>query len=163
MLVNTSNDITFENELVIHISIGFVLTLSAPWYFFYLSRRRFQSDNAKVQYNSFLVKKLTSHNWLLSSVWTNNSARAELAVFLWFRTKTLLIWLVCMNYKKHLFDKISMSLQKKSFFEILLIILPRSLFNTLIDMLYSAFVSKVLICKNSFILLFFYLPERFQV
>ena len=88
----------------------------------------------------------------------NHSTRAIVnwLISLWFHTNTHVYNIVKTNSKKHLFIalvwRIMFILQNKGFHELVLTILPRSLFNTLIDLSYFAFVSKLFIFNYSLIL-----------
>ena len=85
-------------------------------------------------------------------------------VSLCFHTNTYVYNMVKTNSRKHLFHSISMTygmsefvltiliLRNKGFHEFVFTVLPRSLFNTLMDLSYSAFVSKLFISNDSLIL-----------
>ena len=68
-----------------------------------------------------------------------------------------------MNSKKYLLQSISMTyhlnLTKQGFHQFVLTTLPQSLFNTLMDLLYSAFFSKLFISNDSFTLRSFMLDN----
>ena len=71
-------------------------------------------------------------------------------------TNTYVYNIVKTNFKKHLFHSISMTyhvdLTKQRLTWFLLTILPQSLLNILVDLSYSAFVSKLFISSDSLIL-----------
>ena len=75
---------------------------------------------------------------------------------MWFHTDTYVYNIVKTNSRSIYFIALSwrtmLILRNKGFHEFVFTILPRSLFNTLMDLSYSAFVSKLFISNDSLIL-----------